>query len=68
MYDASELVTIFEIEHWMAKVGGRVEVTPFDLRITTTFRREGADWGVVHRHADPITTRDPEGPLRNMGG
>jgi len=47
-----------------AKVGGRDEVTPFVLRVTTTFRREDDVWKLVHRHADPISTPDPEGPLR----
>ena len=55
-YLSSELAIIFEIEKWKAKVGGREEVSPFDLRVTTTFRKEGSDWKVVHRHADSIAS------------
>ncbi len=64
-YETSELVTLFEIENWNAKVGGRQEVSPFVLRVTSTFRREDDDWKVAHRHADPITTFHPDGPLRS---
>jgi len=54
-----ELACIVELEEWNAKVGGREEVTPFTLRVTTLFRAEGGGWKVVHRHADPITTPQP---------
>ncbi len=64
-YETSELVTLFEIENWNAKVGGRQEVSPFVLRVTSTFRWEDDDWKVAHRHADPITTFHPDGPLRS---
>jgi ketosteroid isomerase-like protein len=64
-YETSELVTLFEIENWKAKVGGRQEVSPFVLRVTSTFRREDGDWKLVHRHADPITSFHPDGPLRS---
>jgi ketosteroid isomerase-like protein len=64
-YETSELVTLFEIENWKAKVGGRREVSPFVLRVTSTFRWEDGDWKLVHRHADPITSFHPDGPLRS---
>jgi ketosteroid isomerase-like protein len=65
---APELACMFEIEHWHARVGGRTEFTDFVLRTTTTVRREGGAWKVVHRHADPIAAMDQEGPLRkNLG-
>ncbi len=59
----TELATIFEVEHWRLRVGGG-PLTACDLRVTTTFRREGEAWKVVHRHADPISTASPDGPLR----
>ena len=62
-YKASDLATILEVERWAAKVSGRNEVSLFDLRVTTTFRLEESLWRVVHRHADPITTPNPRGPL-----
>jgi ketosteroid isomerase-like protein len=63
-YEGSDLASILEIERWNAKVGGREDVAPFVLRVTSTFRREADTWKLVHRHADPISTFDPEGPLR----
>lgn len=62
-YVTTELATIFEVEHGKLRVGGG-RVTAFDLRVTTTFRREDGAWKVVHRHADPISTASPDGPLR----
>jgi hypothetical protein len=63
-YAGADLATILELERWQAKVGERVETTPFVLRVTSTFRREGDSWKLVHRHADPIATASAEGPLR----
>jgi hypothetical protein len=67
-YKVSKLATILELERWRAKVGGREDVSSFDLRVTSTFRREDGTWKLVHRHADPITVPNPEGPLRRSGG
>ena len=66
-YVTSDLATILEIEYWRAKVSGREDVASFVLRVTSTFRREGESWRLVHRHADPIMTRDADGPLRSAG-
>ena len=63
-YVTTELATILEVERWKAKVGDREDVSPFDLRVTSTFRREDDTWKLVQRHADPITTVHPDGPLR----
>jgi ketosteroid isomerase-like protein len=63
-YTSRELATILEVEHWRARIGDRDSVEPFDLRVTTTFRRENGEWKIVHRHADPISTDDESGPLR----
>jgi ketosteroid isomerase-like protein len=58
MYETADLVSTFEIERWQAKVAGRDEVTPFELRVSTTWRRENDEWKIVLRHADPA--RAPE--------
>src|SRR5919198_5927488 len=57
-----DLATIVELEQWQARVGQREDVTPFRLRVTTTFRRDGRSWKMVHRHADPMSKPNPDGP------
>lgn len=64
LYESADLATALEIEHWRAKVGDAPEVSPFELRVSTTWRREDGTWKIVHRHADPIRTFDASGPLR----
>jgi len=54
-----ELAYIVWVERVKAKIGGREDVTPFALRVTTIFRPEDGAWRIVHRHADPITTARP---------
>lgn len=66
-YVSRDLASFLDIERWEAKVGGRGDVSPFVLRVSTTYRREGNDWKIVHRHADPISTFNPDGPLRSVG-
>ena len=58
-YVTPELAYIVEVERNKAKIGGRQDIAPFDLRVTTIFRTEDGTWKVVHRHADPITTAQP---------
>ena len=62
-YITPDLATIYEVEHGIVSVSGG-PVTGWVLRTTTTFRREDGTWKVVHRHADPINTANPQGPLR----
>jgi ketosteroid isomerase-like protein len=52
----ADLACIAEVERYEAKVGGRDEVSPVALRVTTIFRLEDGTWKIVHRHADPIVT------------
>jgi ketosteroid isomerase-like protein len=58
-YVTPELAYIVELDHSKARVGGRQDVAPYALRVTTIFRPEDGTWKVVHRHADPITTASP---------
>ncbi len=58
-YVTPELAYMVWVERIKAKLGGRQEIVPFDLRVTTIFRPEDGTWKVVHRHADPITTARP---------
>jgi ketosteroid isomerase-like protein len=64
-YVCDDLVVLHETEHWSSRVADRPRVEPFQLRVTTTFRHEKAQWRIVHRHADPITTVHEQGPLRS---
>ncbi len=57
------LAVIHEAEHWKTRVGGG-ELKPFDLRVTSVYRREDGKWRLVLRHADPISTASDQGPLR----
>lgn len=65
MYVSSDLASILEVEPWRSRIGDREDVADFQLRVTTTFRLEDDAWKIVHRHADPIATSDPDGPLRD---
>jgi ketosteroid isomerase-like protein len=58
-YVTLELAFICWVERTNAKVGGRDDITPCDLRDTMVLRPEDGTWKVVHRHADPITTARP---------
>ena len=52
-YDSGGLVVLVTIERVRAEVGGLPE-QDWSLRVTQVFRRDGAEWLLVHRHADPL--------------
>jgi ketosteroid isomerase-like protein len=51
---SGDLAYILALEHTTASVKG-APPQPYLLRVTTAFRREGGEWKVVHRHADPAS-------------
>jgi ketosteroid isomerase-like protein len=60
-----ELAYIVEVERFSSKLGGRDDLTPVYLRVTSIFRREDGAWRLAHRHADPImSARSPESVIQ----
>ena len=55
-YATGDLVVLVTIERVRAEVGGLPE-QDWSLRVTQVFHREGAEWRLVHRHADPLLNR-----------
>jgi ketosteroid isomerase-like protein len=56
---SDDLACYHEIERGEAMLGGRSELEPFALRVTSTYRHEDGRWHIVLRHADPIVARRP---------
>ena len=52
-YATDALAVLVTIERVRAEVGGLPE-QDWSLRVTQVFRRAGAEWQLVHRHADPL--------------
>ena len=52
-YAGGTLAVLVTIERQNVEVGG-LPAQDWALRVTQVFRREGAGWLLVHRHADPL--------------
>lgn len=48
-----DTVVLVMIERQHGRVGGLPD-QEWPLRVTQVYRRDGPDWQVVHRHADPL--------------
>lgn len=49
----SELVVLVMIERQTGEVAG-LPAQDWSLRVTEVYRRDGTDWSLLHRHADPL--------------
>jgi ketosteroid isomerase-like protein len=52
-YASADMVVLVLIEHCNVEVGG-LPAQEWPLRVTLVYRRAGAEWQLVHRHADPL--------------
>ncbi|MEH2522456.1 MULTISPECIES: YybH family protein [unclassified Bradyrhizobium] len=57
-YASGDLVVLAVIEREHGEVGGLPD-QDWSLRVTLVYRRQGTEWWLVHRHADPL--------VRNVG-
>ena len=54
---ADDLLVLVMIERNQVMFEGRAEPHAWTLRTTQVFRRDGARWVRLHRHADPLVER-----------
>ena len=52
-YASGDIAVLVAIEQQHGEVGGMPD-QDWSLRVTLVFRREGSEWRLVHRHADPL--------------
>ena len=52
-YASGDIAVLVVIEQQHGEVGGLPD-QDWSLRVTWVFRREGPEWRLVHRHADPL--------------
>jgi ketosteroid isomerase-like protein len=52
-WQSGDLAVLVTIERARCEVGGLPE-QDWSLRVTQVFRRDGSEWQLVHRHADPL--------------
>jgi ketosteroid isomerase-like protein len=52
-YASGDMVVLVMIEWQRGEVGGLPD-QDWSLRVTQVYRREGSEWRLVHRHADPL--------------
>ena len=52
-YGSGDLVVLAIIERGHGEVGG-LPAQAWPLRVTLVYRRDGAEWRLAHRHADPL--------------
>jgi ketosteroid isomerase-like protein len=61
-YSSGELAVLVAVERQHGAIGDLAE-QDLSLRVTLVFRREGSEWRLVHRHADPLVHEISESRL-----
>lgn len=57
-YASEDLIVLAFVERQRIEVHG-LPSQDWSLRVTQVYRRDGADWELVHRHADPMVRALP---------
>jgi ketosteroid isomerase-like protein len=55
-YAAEGMVVLVMIERQRIEVGG-LPAQDWSLRVTEVYRKDGSEWQLVHRHADPLVQK-----------
>lgn len=55
-YASADMTVLVMIERQTCEVGG-LPKQDWSLRVTEVYQREGAEWRLAHRHADPLVRR-----------
>ncbi len=53
-YASEDMIVLATIEHARGEVGG-LPPQDWGLRVTLVYQREGNEWRLAHRHADPLS-------------
>ena len=53
VYGSADMVVLALIERQTVEVGG-LPAQSWSLRVTLVYRRDGTEWHLAHRHADPL--------------
>lgn len=52
-YGSADIVVLATLERCHVEVGG-LPAQEWPLRVTLVYRRDGSEWRLAHRHADPL--------------
>jgi hypothetical protein len=55
-YVTDDMTVLVMVERQYGEVGG-LPSQEWPLRVTQVYRRDGPNWRLVHRHADPLVTK-----------